>query len=465
MTESPYRRLRRLLSPLHPNRLRAFFLHIANLFGWHHVVFWAGGLTPRRLAASRRYLREVRVAQEARRADPRLKIAVDISPFWEPLTGIGWYLYRLLENLAEREDLVLRLYGPTFIDKGDQGAPVLPLPRGRAIELVSYEIPKDFSIVYYHYADFLRRRAQRLVERDGNDLLFAPNFFLPPLLARCRGKLIATIHDLGFHKVPDTLRESTREQLERNLETTLRRATALLTDSEAVRQELIETFGVEAQKIHAVHLAAASVHAAAEPKADQSEAAPPPGTPQHYLLFVGTLEPRKGIATLLDAWREVYADAPDTSLVLAGPVGWKMAALETAMAEAAGRRVQHFGYLPEAQLQALYRGAAWLVFPSRYEGFGLPAVEAMAAGTPLLLSDLPVLRELAGDAALYAAPSDVAAWAALLRRALTAEGSLRAEYARRSRERAHLFSWPKTAEATARVFLAAAGRGHESRKG
>lgn len=453
MADSPYRRLRRLLAPLHPNRLRARLLHLANLLGWQRAAFWARGLAPRRLLASWRWLAAARAGQAARRRDPRLKVAVDISPFWEPLTGIGWYLYRLLEHLADRDDLVLRLYGPTFVDKGDQPPPVVRLPQGRAIELVTTAVPHDFSIPYYHFADWLRRRAHRRVDRDGNDLLFAPNFFLPPPLGRCRGRLVATVHDLGFLKVPETLRESTRSELERHLAATLARATALITDSEAVRAELIATGWVPPERVTAVHLAAASVHAVAA-------AAPPAGTPERYLLFVGTLEPRKGVDVLLEAWREVQGDAAagGLSLVLAGGFGWKTEALAAALGLAAESRVRHFGYLPEDQLRALYHGAEWLVFPSRYEGFGLPAVEAMEAGVPLLLSDLPVLRELAGEAALYAPAGEAAAWAALLRRALGGGGELRRDFARRSRQRADLFDWKRTAAATAEVFFAAARR-------
>lgn len=456
MSESHYRRLRRLLSPLHPNRLRGRLRHAADKLGWHHVLFWAGGLRPSRLALSWRWLAAKRAKQAARRRDPRLKVAVDIAPFWEPLTGIGWYLYRLLEHLAERDDLTLRLYGPAFVDKGDQRPPVVPLPRGKAIELVHYQVPKDFSFPFYLFADRLRRRAHREVEADGNQIFFAPNFFLPPPFDRCRGRLVATVHDLGFRKLPETLRESTREELERHLEATLGRAAAIITDSEAVRGELIETGLVPPEKVKAVHLAAASVHGA-------TACDLPAGTPRRYLLFVGTLEPRKGVESLLAAWRRLVDDGATggMALVLAGGIGWKSEALVAALAAAEGSGVRHFGYLPEPELLALYDNADWLVFPSRYEGFGLPAVEAMAAGVPLLLSDLPVLRELAGDAALYAPPGDIEAWTGLLRRVCSGAagaGELRSEYARRSRERSAHFDWRRTADATAAVFFAAAGR-------
>lgn len=217
-----------------------------------------------------------------RRADPRLKVAVDIAPLWEPLTGIGFYLYRLLQHLADRDDLVLRLYGPAFVDKGDQPPPVVALPRGRAIEVVRWQVPTDFSVVYYHFADFLRRRAAWLIGRDGNDVLFAPNYFLPPPLDRCRGRLVATIHDLSVEKVPETLRESTRDQLRVHLRGTIARATRLITDAEAVRQELIVAGLAPAAKIDAIHLAAAG--------GQGSEAGPlPPGVPERCVLFVGKI--------------------------------------------------------------------------------------------------------------------------------------------------------------------------------
>lgn len=446
LAESFYRRIRQWLAPVHPNRLRAVALHTAHRLGWHHVALWGNGLRPRRLLASYRWCREVVAMGRRRREDPRLKVAVDISPFWEPLTGIGWYLYRLLEALAERDDLVLRLYGPSFIDKGDQPPPVVELPRGPALELVQWQVPTDFSVVYYHFADWLRRRAHRLIDRDGNQLLFAPNYFLPPPFDRCQGRLVATIHDLSVYVVPETLRDSTRAQLLAHLEGTLRRASLLLTDAEAVRQELLTRQLAAPERVRAIHLAPASL-------VGVTPGARPAGLPERYVLFVGTLEPRKNLAMLL----EVFPRQGPLRLVICGGLGWKADELreKIAVGVAEGWLVA-LGYLPEAELAAVYHGAEWLVLPSLYEGFGLPAVEAMACGIPVLLADLPVLRELVGEAGLYADPHDLPAWQALLARA--ADRELRARQAAAARSRAAAFDWRHTAEATAAAFFVASGQ-------
>lgn len=455
------RRFRRLLRPFHPRRLAARLLHLAHLLGWHHVRLWLSGLRPSRLRASWRWLAEQRETLRRRRRDPRIKVAVDVSPFWQPLTGIGWYLYRLLEHLAERDDVALRLYGPDLVDKGDQPEPVVPLPEGPAIEVVRWGVPEDFSVVHYWLADRLRAREPRLIRLDGNEILFAPNFLPPPRFAGCPGKLVATVHDLSVEVVPETLRESTREQLVEGLHRTLERAARVITDSEAVRREILELRWddgggdrrrVDPQAVRAVHLAPAA-------RRDAGDQDPPDDLPPRYVLHVGTIEPRKNLARLLEAWAAARRDLPDdVVLVLAGGRGWKTETLEDALASATEAGwLHHEGYVDDDRLAVLYRHAGWLVLPSVYEGFGLPAVEAMAAGVPLLLADIPVLREMAGDAALYAQPRDVGAWTDLLRRAL-GDDELRRRMARRSAARAGRFDWRRTAEETVEVWKEAVGR-------
>ena len=170
---------------------------------------------------------------------------------------------------------------------------------------------------------------------------------------------------------------------------------------------------------------------------------------------------------VLDAFEALYASwdsdsqpAPMPSLVLVGGLGWKSEDLAARLdalqgSGGSGGWLLREGYADEDRLAIVLQHAEWLALASRYEGFGLPAVEAMAAGVPLLLSDLPVLREIAGDAALYAPPGDVEAWTALLRRA-TADGDLRRDMAARSAERAKQFDWRRTAEGTVAAWHEAA---------
>ncbi len=446
MAATLYRRLRRLLSPLHPGRWRQRVMRVAVRLGYNYVRLWVLAFSPRRVRATIRWARWLRGTMRRRREEPRLTVAVDVSAFWEPLTGVGWYLYRLLEHLADRDDVRLRLYGPGFVDKQDVPPPVVELPAGVAIEEVRYRVPENLSLVYYYLADKLRRIQDRLIAADGNQVLFAPNYFLPPWFDRCRGALVVTVHDLSFRKVPATLRDSTREDPETHFQSTVQRAARILTDSETVRAELLETGVAGPAQVHAVTLGPGSVSA-------EASGEPPAGAPERYVLHVGTLEPRKNLPVLLAAWRSM--STPPT-LVLCGRFGWKSEALEREIEAGQDEGwLVHYGYLPSEQVAALYRGALLVVMPSIYEGFGLPAVEAMGAGIPLACSDIPVLREVAGDAAVYVPPEQPRAWAEALVRILDDEPR-RAELARRGLERSQRFDWRTTAEETLTVWQAAA---------
>ena len=454
MSRDSYRSIRRLLSPLHPRKLWSKARYVAHLLGWHHLRLWLSGLRPRRLAASWRLLRRQSVEIKARRHEQRLTVAVDISPFWEPLTGIGWYLYRLLQAMADRDDVRLRLYGPGLVDKGDTPDPVIAIPEGRALERVQYRIPEDFSIVWYWLTDRLRPHEERLIAFDRNQVLFAPNYYLPERFGRCDGHLVATIHDLSVLVVPETMRESTREVLSRQLKATAEKAALVLTDSKAVEREIIAEGLAEPHRVRAVHLAPGST-LGVEPQI-------PEGLPRRYVLFVGTIEPRKNLETLLAAFSRLRPkpagrDADDDgserlSLVLCGGLGWKTETSKELIEEAerAGW-CRRMGYLTEPELVGVYSRAEWVALPSLYEGFGLPAVEAMAVGVPLLLADIPVLREVGGDSALYAPSRDQDAWLDLLTR-IDRDPSLRAKLSANSKRRSEEFSWQKTSDSTAEAW-------------
>lgn len=450
---------RRTLVRLHPRRwpdLVKRALAAVGLLIWYWrlraLVFQlAGFVSPRRIVNTVRWWRIRRAERHRRLAETRLTVAVDITALWEPLTGIGWYLFRLLEQMAQRDDVRLRLYGPQLVDTPDVPPPVVALPEGPAIEVVRHPVPEDLNLPFARVAAFLRAGQARLIARDGNQVLFAPNYFLPEAFAEAEGRLVATVHDLSFLRVPWTMRDSTRDDLRRHLQATVARASRVLTDAETVRDELISAGLVDAALVRAVPLGPGSVAGAV---ADgEAIGTPPEGTPERYALHVGTIEPRKDVPTLLAAWRrlrDAWPAAP--SLVLCGRLGWKAESVaeEIARAQQEGW-LRHFGYLDDAQVAALYRGADLVVLASIYEGFGLPAVEAMKLGAPLLLSDIPVLREVAGEAASYVPAGDVEAWSAALR-ALLDDASARDALRARGRARAGTFDWQATAEATLGVW-------------
>ncbi len=414
------------------------------------MIAIARPLMPRRIAATVAFVRDIRATLASRRDESRLTIAVDISPFWEPLTGIGWYLFRLLEHAKDLDGVHLRLYGPNLVDTSDVPLPVVPLPVGPALEEVRYSVGDDLAFSLVRVVVWMRRLTPRLIAADGNDILFAPNYFLPSWFARARGRLVATVHDLSFLRVPWTMRESTRKDLETHLRDTAARAALVLTDTETVRSELIESGIADGDRVRAVLLGPGAATVA-------TDASLPTSVPSRFVLHVGTLEPRKDLPTLLAAHEALGQRWPEVPpLVLCGRFGWKTETLAEAVAagEAAGRVVR-LGYLEDGEVAALYRHAELVVMPSIYEGFGLPAVEAMHLGAPLLVSDIPVLREVAADAAAYAPPGDVAAWSVALEGLLRDESARRALIARGAL-RAQQFDWQRTAAETVRAFRAAA---------
>jgi alpha-1,3-rhamnosyl/mannosyltransferase len=359
---------------------------------------------------------------------------------------VGWYLHQLLVHLAGRDDLRLRLYGQGLVE-GDPGAPapVVDFPAGPALERVVYDAPDGLVIPPWRAQQVLRRLAPLLLAADANRVLFAPNYLFPPLFRLARGARVATIHDLGVWKAAWAVRPDTGEALRERLERTLFEAGLLLTPSEAVRRELIGR-GVAPDRVRAIHHGTGLVSEAAS-------GALPPRTPPRYALHVGTVEPRKNVPALLAAWRLLrLRGAEPPPLVLCGGFGWKAEEMrrEIAAAEAEGWLI-HLGYVTGGELAALYRGAELVALPSFYEGFGLPAVEAMRAGSPLVASDIPVLREVAGDAALYAPPDRPDLWAARIGEVL-ADPALRQDLARRGRERAGTFDWDRAAAETAEAF-------------
>jgi len=407
---------------------------------------------PRQSVVTTRWLWKCRREIRRRQKEPRLTIGVDISPLWEPLTGVGWYLYRLLEHLANRDDVRIRLYPPTIIESflSPYPEPTVEPPSGPALEIVSFDLPGDLVLDDEPAVKWLRKSEASLVTRDRNQVLFAPNYFLPSLFDGVPGALVATIHDLGFHKVPWTLRDETLDGLAERLDQTLANAELLIADSWTVRDELVSLDLATADQIRVVHLGAGLLEGVVAGEL-------PSGIPSRFALHVGTLEPRKNISSLLTCWRllrDQMSEVP--TLVLCGRFGWKTQQLETEVAAAEEEGwLRHLGYVPEDELARLYFQASVVVFPSLYEGFGLPAVEAMAAGTPLVCSDIPVLHEVAGEAALFALPDRPEEIARQVQRVLTDE-SLRRELISLGTARLKAFDWNRTAEETLVVWREAA---------
>ncbi|MGB3561470.1 MAG: glycosyltransferase family 1 protein [Thermoanaerobaculia bacterium] len=406
-----------------------------------------------------KWLWEIGSSQMARRRQDRLTVGVDIASLWEPLTGVGWYLFRLLENLAHNDEVRLRLYGPSIVESSDLPGPVVDLPTGPALERVSLPVPDNLILPPGLMSKILRKAEPLLIAADKNDVLFAPNFFLPRRFDLAGGARVVTVHDLGLRQVPWTMRSETLRELGAKLEHSCFEAARLITDTRAVRDELVAYGYARPERIRAIHLGPGQV-------ANVEPTELPAGAPSHFGLHVGTLEPRKNIVGLLAAWRLVRQQlAEPPALVLSGRFGWKSREIqrEIRLAEREGW-LQHLGYVTEDELATLYREAALVVLPSLYEGFGLPAIEAMFADTPLVCSDIEVLREVAGDAALYA-PADRPDLLAERVIELLTDPALAKSLVRKGGERRGHFSWQQASSQTLEVWVEAAGMGLERQPG
>jgi glycosyltransferase involved in cell wall biosynthesis len=282
----------------------------------------------------------------------------------------------------------------------------------------------------------------REMARLGADLIHGPDFAVPYLARR---PSVLTLHDLSpwmdqrWHHAAHRVRRRTPVLLELGI------ATMIITPSEAVRKQAIERFRLRPDRIVAIPEAAAPWMRPVDSPTRQADqgvgvpSGPGPGGPPHtgpYFLFVGTLEPRKNLPCLMNAWREVRRHHP-IDLVLAGRRRSDFAPLP----EEPGLRL--LGEVPNASLPSLYSGALALVYPSLYEGFGLPVLEAMQCGSPVIASS--AVAEAAGDAAIYA--DDPPALARAMRQ-IAERPEWRAEWRARSLERARQFSWERTARMT-----------------
>lgn len=282
------------------------------------------------------------------------------------------------------------------------------------------------------------------LRRDRPDVLFMPIQMLP--LGRPRTmRTVAVVHDLEFLHYPQTYTFGNRMLLQWFTRHAVRNATQLIAVSQYTKDDVVRTYGRAARDITVVHHGVQPVRAITRAK-QESE------LPKRYILFVGALQPRKNIGGLVAAFENVHKLEKDLYLVIVGGGGWKSESILQCIEHSPSQRsIRVLRRVPREDLAALYAHAEAFVLPSLSEGFGMPVLEAMAAGTPVITSKTSSLPEVAGDAALLVNPSDTSAIAHAVLRVLR-EPSLRQELVAKGRARAATFTWDRTAEQTATVI-------------
>jgi glycosyltransferase involved in cell wall biosynthesis len=303
----------------------------------------------------------------------------------------------------------------------------------------------------------LRYELPRLEWFTDFDVVFAPNFVPPPTRSR---NLVLTIHDLAFRKFPETAPLATRRWLQR-LDRALHQAAEVIVPSEATRLDLLELYPVDPERITVIHhgVDRERIRPASEQEVDRARGRH--GIEGRYVLFLGGLEPRKNLPRLVRAFARSGSEA---SLAIAGAsVSWNPegrdqldSALESLKPEQR-RRVVLTGYLGTREKTALLTGAEALVFPTLYEGFGFPLLEAMACGTPVLTSNVSSLPEVAGNAALLVDPLDEESIADGIER-LLGDAAFRQRLIEAGNSRVDLFTWDRSATKHAEVLHRAAKR-------
>ncbi len=275
---------------------------------------------------------------------------------------------------------------------------------------------------------------------DRPDVTFVPAHTLPWIFP---GPAVVTVHDLGYRFFPEAHSGWPRRYLEWSTRWSTRRATLILADSEATRRDLGEVYGTPPGKIRVIY---PGVDSALERIADGDRldaVRRKYGLAGRYLLFLGTLQPRKNIARLVAAYAASGVSEQGVELALGGARGWLYDPTWTAGVPG----VRELGYVDDADMAALYSGAEALVFPSLYEGFGFPVLEAMRCGAPVITSNTSSLPELAGDAALLVDPLDTAAISAAIGE-IVGSRDRRRQLADRGRVQALRFTWESAARAT-----------------
>ncbi len=283
---------------------------------------------------------------------------------------------------------------------------------------------------------------------DGSDVLFCPGNTAPLRALRGRTPVVVTVHDLAFRDFPETVSRQFRLAYEVLVPATMRRAERVITVSEAERTRMLKHFPKAADRLVAVSNGGLPRH---RPVASPDDPMPPTGP---FVLYVGALNPRKNVAGVIAACRALLAERPDLRAVFVGDPSGIYQAVDLGPAD---ERMVFAGKLSDAALEAHYDAASVLLFPSFHEASGLPPVEAMAHGCPVVVSEIPALRERCGDAALYCDPHDVSTMVSQVGRILD-EPDLAADLSARGRERASGFTWQNCLDATLEILTQAARR-------
>jgi glycosyltransferase involved in cell wall biosynthesis len=373
-----------------------------------------------------------------------VRIAIDAHSVGAQLAGNETYAINLIESLAEIDQAnqyTLYVTKRTAIDRFENRWPNfkvrLTLPHTPLVR-----IPLTLS------AELRRHPVDALHVQ-----------YTAPLFAPC--PVVATIHDLSFEHLPETFNRRSRAQLQLTVRHTVRRAAQILTLSEFSRRDIIETYNVDPARVFVTPAAAPPHFAPVSNETELRRIRTTYGIAREYILSLGSIQPRKNLIRLIEAYsylRQLRPHLEMPQLVLAGKRGWlDRDILRAARQSELSQDILFIGYVPETDLPALYSGSICFVYPSYFEGFGLPAVEAMQCGAPVIAGNRTSLPEVVNGAGLLIDPFNEKEMAEALARIIETP-DYRAELRVKGLERAKTFNWTTTAQLTLMAYERAASK-------
>ncbi len=375
--------------------------------------------------------------------DAPLSVAFNATMLLSPMTGIGHYVHSLARALTALGEVDLAYFYGAGWSRVLRDAPMAGIVAGK--NAFKRLVPAAYDVMRFVQQRRFSTGARRLQPR----LYHEPNF----LAFAFDGPTVTTVHDLSWLRYPQTHPAERVRAMMKRFPVSLARSAHVITDAESVRCELIETFDVPPARITAVPLAARAVFRPLQAAACEPMLRAQGLNWRGYLLCVGTLEPRKNLELALRAYAALSAGLQQRfPLVIVGMKGWLTSRLDALIAPlAADGRVRPVGYVDDETLAVLYASARMLIYPSIYEGFGLPPLEAMAAGTPVIASNVSSLPEVVGEAGLQVDSQDIDA----LREAilgLAEDDALWQRLREAGLARAAQFSWDRCARETLAVY-------------
>ena len=380
-----------------------------------------------------------------------VEVTLGVNAIKYPLTGIGRYAYELAKGLKFSSDVEkLKFLKGGVIQTNIELDNVTPqLAKWGNFNHRVQNLLGSLAPVVQAYQLRLEWRQEKALKPYRHTIFHGPNYYLP----KHDGPCVSTFHDLSIFKYPAFHPKARRAYMAKELSKALKRADVIITDSSYTRDEVIEYSGFDPSRVLAIPLAASEEFQTRTQSDCQETLQRFQLCYQGYVLYAGTVEPRKNLMALLDAYESLPANLrQNTPLVVAGYKGWRSDDVHERLEKAhASGWAKYLGFVSASDLPILFSAAKTFVYPSVYEGFGLPVLEALASGVPVVCSNATSLPEVAGDAALMCEHADVYTLAQLIIKSLE-DQEWRQTAIRQGLQQAATFSWHKTVDKTVDAY-------------